>query len=94
MKKWSSEVGFHGIARKVFMFLIVGLANITGNELLGGSSALRDAVSLFYIANEGISIIENAIDCGAPVPDGFKELFMSWRSKKLISKNNPQDEED
>ncbi|MBQ7154851.1 MAG: phage holin family protein [Synergistaceae bacterium] len=94
LRKWSSEAGFHGIAKKVFMFMLVGIANVIDKEMLGGTDVLRDAVSLFYIANEGISIIENAIESGAPVPEGFKEWFISWRNKKLISHNVPGDSED
>ena len=98
LKKWSSEVGFHGIAKKVCMFLFVGIANIIDKEmhieLLGHADVLRDAVICFYIANEGLSITENAIDLGAPVPEGLKERFMSCRNKHLTSKNNPGDEED
>ena len=82
-RQWCSEVGFNGIARKVFMFMLVGIANIVDNELLGRSEVLRDAVCFFYIANEGLSIIENAIDCGAPVPEALKERFLSWRNKKV-----------
>lgn len=92
--QWSSEVGFHGIARKIFMFMLVGVANIVDNEMFGHSEALRDIICLFYVANESISIIENAIESGLPVPEGFKERFMVWRNKKLVSKNSPQDEED
>ena len=80
---WSSEEGFNGIARKVFMFMLVGIANVVDKELLGRSEVLRDAVCFFYIANEGLSIIENAIDCGAPVPEALKERFLSWRNKKV-----------
>ena len=94
MRKWSSEAGFHGIAKKVLMFLLVGIANIIDNELLGHSEVLRDAVSFFYIANEGLSIMENAIECGAPVPEGLRERFLAWRNKQLVSKNTPADEED
>jgi toxin secretion/phage lysis holin len=90
LKQWSSAIGFHGIARKIFMFMLVGIANITGREIFGGSSALRDTVAMFYIANEGISIIENAIDAKAPVPEGFKDWFLSWRSKKVIPKQSTE----
>ena len=93
LKKWSSEVGFHGIAKKVYMLLFVGIANVIDKEmhieLLGHSDILRDGVICFYIANEGLSIIENAIELGVPVPDGLKEHFMSWHNKQLISKNKP-----
>lgn len=90
----SSELGFHGIAKKVCMFLIVGIANVIDNELLAKSEVLRDAVVMFYLANEGLSITENSIEIGLPVPEALKERFMSWRTKELTSKNQPHDEED
>ena len=71
------------------MFIFVGMANIIDNEMLGHSEVLRDAVVMFYLANEGLSIIENAIDMGAPIPEGLKERFMSWHNK-----NTPADKED
>ena len=102
LKEWSSEIGFHGIARKVCMFMFVGMANILGHEIpmlgFGQPETLRDMVATFYIANESISIIENAIDMGVPIPEGFKERFMAWRNKQinkhLMSKNEPAGEED
>lgn len=90
---WSSDAGFHGIAKKVLMFLLVGIANIIDHELLGHSEVLRDAVCLFYVANEGISIMENAIELGAPVPDALKEKFMVWHNRQLTSKNEPDPED-
>ena len=89
LKEYSSAIGFHGIAKKVCMFIFVGMANIIDNEMLGHSEVLRDAVVMFYLANEGLSIIENAIDMGAPIPEGLKERFMSWHNK-----NTPADKED
>lgn len=92
LKKWNSNAGFNGIARKVMMFLLVGVANIIDYEF--HTEVLRDMVSFFYVANEGLSIIENSIDMGLPVPEGLKDRFLEWRNKKLISKNNPEDSED
>ena len=98
LKKYSSDIGFHGISKKVCMFIFIGMANVIDNEMLGHSEVLRDAVVLFYLANEGLSVIENAIDMGAPVPDGLRERFLSWRNKtqneQLTSKNKPGGEED
>ena len=102
LKEWSSEIGFHGIARKVCMFMLVGMANIVGHELpilgLGHPETLRDAIATFYLATESISIIENAIDLGVPIPAGFKDKFLAWRNKQLnkqlMSKNDPAGEED
>ena len=91
LKEWSSEVGFHGIARKVYMFMLIGIMNIVGHELpilgLGHPETLRNAVATFYLANEAISIIENAIDLGVSIPTGFKDRFLAWRNKQLISNN-------
>lgn len=98
LKKYSSEIGFHGISKKVCMFIFIGMANVIDNEMLGHSEVLRDAVVLFYLANEGLSVVENAIEMGAPVPDNMKERFLSWRNKtqneQLTSKNEPGDAED
>lgn len=90
----SSDVGFHGIARKVCMFMIVGIANVIDNEMLGQSEVLRDGVIMFYLSSEGISIFENVIDMGVPVPDSLKERFMSWRNKQFVSKNAPDIKDD
>ena len=93
----SSSEGFHGIAKKVCMFLFVGVANIIDNELLGRSEVLRDAVIFFYIANEGLSITENAIDIGLPVPDSVKAKFKEWVRKdseftqETTAHEHPQD---
>ena len=39
------------------------------------------AVMLFYIANEGISIIENAAALGLPVPEKLKEIMEQIKTK-------------
>lgn len=66
-KKLDSEVGFKGICRKAFIFILVAVAyNV---DLLLGTEILRVAVIGFYITNEGISILENAAIAGLPVPN-------------------------
>ena len=92
--KFSSDVGFRGISKKVFMFMFIGVAHVLDHELFGKSEVLRDGVVMFYLTNEGLSIIENAIDMGAPVPEIIKERFVSWRNKELTSKNTPDIEDD
>ena len=74
--------------------MIVSIANVINHEMLGDSDALRGGIIVFFISNEGLSIIENAIDLGVPFPESLKERFLSWRDKQLVSKNTPQDEED
>ena len=90
LKRLCSDIGFRGIAKKVCVFIFIGIAHILDREMLGESPVLRDGVMMFYIASESISVMENAIDMDAPVPEILKEYFLSWRNKSLISKNKPE----
>ncbi len=74
-KKLSSEVGFKGICRKVLIFLLLGIANVLDVQVIGNGSVLRTAVIFFYIANEGLSLTENAAHLGLPVPEKLKEVL-------------------
>jgi toxin secretion/phage lysis holin len=71
----SSKTGALGIARKVMMFVLVGVANVMDKYLPGNGSAMRSAVLFFYISNEGISLIENASEIGLPVPEALKGIL-------------------
>ena len=83
----SSSVGFNGILRKAMIFIAVGVCQITDRELLihidifKGTELLRDAVICFYLANEALSIFENIIDCGVPMPGFVKERFLMFHNK-------------
>lgn len=80
-KTLSSEIGFIGIAKKVFIFLLVGMANILDVNVIGSGSMIRSAVICFYIANEGISILENAGNMGLPLPKKLKDVLEQLKSK-------------
>jgi len=67
-RKLSSKIGFSGIAKKVFMFIVVAAANIIDEQVAGGGGVLRSATIGFFIANESLSILENAGDMGIPLP--------------------------
>ena len=74
-KSLSSEVGFKGIAKKVVIFMLVGVANILDVEVIGTRSVLRTAVIFFYLSNEGISILENSAHLGLPIPKKLKDVL-------------------
>ena len=80
-KKLNSQIGFKGIAKKVFMFLIVGIANIVDVRLIQSGSGVRTATILFYIANEGVSLLENAARCGLPIPKRLKDILTQLHEK-------------
>lgn len=80
-KKLSSEIGFKGLLRKVVMLIVVVLANIL-QELTGGNVAIREIVIMFYIANEGISILENTAVIYPNMPEKLKEILLQLRGDK------------
>ncbi len=91
--KISSAAGFEGIKRKVVMFLLVGLAHVIDKHILGHfgqSDAIKTAVCLFYIGNEGISIIENADVLGVPIPKFLRGKFLAFAKKGLGEEVNPE----
>lgn len=71
----NSTIGFKGIAKKVFIFLIVGLAHIIDAYILGDGDVIRTAAIFFYLSNEGLSIIENSVRIGLPVPKTLKDAL-------------------
>lgn len=80
-RKLSSHVGFKGIFKKMLILAFVGIGNVLDLYVLEQGSAIRTAVIFFYLANEGISIIENSSKIGLPVPEKMKLLFQEIQSK-------------
>lgn len=74
-KKLSSEIGFRGIFKKILIFILVGIGNIIDIYIIGNGSAVRTAVTFFYISNEGISIFENIGKIGLPIPEKLKKAL-------------------
>lgn len=78
-KRLSSEIGFKGLLKKIVMFIVIAV----GYEiqlLIGGSVPLREVIIMFYVANEALSILENAAEF-VPVPDKLKEILLQLRDK-------------
>ena len=73
-KELSSEVGFKGILKKMLILLVVALAHLIDN-CVGSGETWRNIAIVFYISNEGISILENAVACGLPVPKKLREIL-------------------
>ena len=80
-KRLSSEVGFRGLAKKFLILVFVAVGHIADTYILGGTPAAMSAVMLFYMANEGISIIENAAALGLPVPKKLTSIMEQIRNK-------------
>ena len=74
-RKLSSAVGFRGLCRKVLTFLLVGIAQVLDVHVLNQPGVLRTAVIFWAIANNGLSILENAAHLGLPVPEQLKQVL-------------------
>lgn len=61
-----SRAGWKGLCRKGVTLLIVIIAHRL--DLMLGTTVIRDAVVIAFVANETISIVENAGLMGVPIP--------------------------
>lgn len=84
-RKLSSEIGFHGICKKGMIFVLVAVGHVFDQYVIGTGSSLRTMLILFYMSNEGISIIENAGKIGVPVPSKIKKIIrkLDEENKKI-----------
>ena len=75
-KTLSSAIGFKGIAKKLVLFLLVGLANLLDLYILGEAGVLRTAAIFFYLSNEGLSLLENSTRLGLPIPGPLRDALI------------------
>lgn len=78
-KTLSSSVGFKGILKKIVILILVATAHWIG--VVTGAETIRCVVISFYIANEGISILENGGRMDIPVLNKFKDLLEQFKDK-------------
>ena len=80
-KQLSSDVGLKGIARKFLIVLVLCVAVMLDRLLNTGTWVFRTLACYFYIANEGISILENVVALGLPVPEQLKNALIQIQDK-------------
>ncbi len=90
----NSRVGFNGIIKKCVMFSLVGVANLIDKQFLGGADAVRTAVALFFVGNEGLSIMENAFRLNVPFPKALRKHFEQFATEKDDDKAEEKEEKD
>ena len=100
-KKLSSKMGFKGIIKKFCYLLVVALSVVIDN-LLGQSGLIRSLVIYFFVANDGLSIVENMAEMNIKLPqkliDALEQIKkkgewydlkrINYRAKKLYIKRN------
>lgn len=73
-KELSSKIGAKGIIKKVGYIFIVILAALL-DKLLNSTGNIRNIVIYMFIANEGISILENWTSMGIKIPKILRDKF-------------------
>lgn len=76
-----SGIGWKGLLKKVAIFMLVAVGSVV-DRLLNINGAVREAVILFYIANEGISILENLGQIGVPFPSFLRKWLVKLKDDK------------
>ena len=88
-KELSSDVGLKGIARKCVIFVVLIVAVMLDRLMNTGNWLFRSLVCYFYIANEGLSLLENSAALGVPIPEKLKNALAQLKEgnkKETISK--------
>lgn len=81
-KKLSSEVGFWGLVRKVCILALVGVAHYIDCYVMQSGDVIRTAAAMYYIGNEGISILENCGNLGLPLPPKLMAVMVQIKEGK------------
>ena len=79
-KELSSKIGFKGIIKKFCYLLIVALSVVIDN-LTGQNGLIRTLVIYFFVANDGLSIIENMAEMGVKLPQKLIDALEQIKKK-------------
>lgn len=79
-KQVSSKIGFKGILKKVSILLVVMLAVLI-DRVTGETGAIRTLVVYYFVANEGLSVLENLGQAGVPIPQSIKKALKALKKE-------------
>ena len=87
LKQTSSSKGISGIHKKIGILMMIAFATII-DGVLGQTGVLRNGAVIFYLAMEGLSLVENLTAMGVPAFQPLKEYLVQLKegSKKGPSK--------
>lgn len=82
--KLPGKIEIKEISKKITIFVMVGIGNVVDQYIIGAESTVRTMLIMFYLSNEGISILENVANIGLPLP---KRLISVIRQLNGINEN-------
>lgn len=74
-----SKAGFRGLVKKCAILLLVYIGVLLDGAV--GTHYVRSAVCLFFIGNEGLSLLENIGLMGVDYPDFLRNMLEALRDK-------------
>ena len=81
----SSKTAFQGLLKKVLILVVVGLAALVDHAIAVSAgiemAAVTGACCLWFVASEGLSILENAAAMGVPIPNVLMKALEIMREK-------------
>ncbi len=80
-KELSSAESFRGTAKKVLIYVLVAVA--AQADRFTGTPLIRSAVIAFYCASEALSIFENTVAAGLPVPAFLRDALKRLSTDKF-----------
>ena len=81
-KQLNSEIGFKGLIKKCMILIILIVAVMLDRLLNTGTWVFRTLVCYFYIANEGVSLLENVSNLGVKIPGKLKDALEQLNEKE------------
>lgn len=78
---WRSHESFIGLLRKTAIIGVVLLATVLDSAIGTESAVFQTAAAGYYVANEGLSILENVVLMGVPVPAVIKKALEALKNK-------------
>ena len=77
----SSKAGFDGLIRKALIMAVVLLATLLDTAAGNSARVFQTAATTYYIANEGISILENTALMGVTYPKFVMNALEALKQK-------------
>lgn len=84
--EWNSRVGFRGLFKKFFIFVVVMLSH--GLDVIAGTDMLRNAAIAAYAVNELGSTLENLdrLGFGGMIPGFLHRAIKEIKSREVVKK--------
>lgn len=79
-KNLDSKIGLKGILKK-FMYLVIVCVSVIIDKIVGNTGVVRTLVIYFFVANDGLSIIENMGKMGIPLPKKLNDTLNQLKNK-------------